>query len=108
MLRQLKGKMMGIDINAGKTTYSGWKRGEILFLNTKLLNERERVKMDANQRKKLNIVNRDMIEAEKRKVRKVDSLLSELVKNLNNGSVQLDDLDSNQLKILKKILKIKE
>ncbi|MEA1971773.1 MAG: ATP-binding domain-containing protein [Candidatus Cloacimonadota bacterium] len=59
-------------------------------------------------RKKLNIVNRDMTEEEKRKVRKVDNSLGELVQNLDNGSVQLEDLDPKQIEILKKMLENKE
>ena len=59
-------------------------------------------------RKKLNIVNRDMTEAEKKKVRKVDNSLAELVNDLQTGSVQLDDLNPEQLKVLKQILENKE
>lgn len=59
-------------------------------------------------RKKLNIVNRDMTEEEKRKIRKVDNSLGELVQSLNNGSVLLEDLDSNQIKMFKKMLENKE
>ncbi len=59
-------------------------------------------------RKKLNIVNRDMTDAEKKKVRKVDNSLAELVNDLQTGSVQLDDLNPEQLKVLKQILENKE
>lgn len=59
-------------------------------------------------RKKLNIVNRDMTEAEKKKIRKVDNSLAELVNDLQTGSVQLDDLNPEQLKVLKQILENKE
>lgn len=59
-------------------------------------------------RKKINIVNRDMTEAEKKKVRKVDNSLAELVNDLQTGSVQLDDLNPEQLKVLKQILENKE
>jgi superfamily I DNA and RNA helicase len=55
-------------------------------------------------RKKLNIVNRDMTEEEKRKVRNVDDSLGRLVQNLDNGSVQLEDLDPKQLERLKRML----
>jgi len=55
-------------------------------------------------REKLNIVNRDMTEKEKRKVYKVDSSLSELVQSLKTGTVQIEDLDSNQIEMLKKML----
>ncbi len=59
-------------------------------------------------RKKLNIVNRDMTEEEKRKVRKVDDSLGELVQNLDNGNIHLEDLDSDQIQKLKKLLESKE
>ncbi len=55
-------------------------------------------------RTKLNIVNRDMTEEEKRKVRNVDDSLGRLVQNLDNGSVQLEDLDPKQLERLKRML----
>ncbi|MCP4051349.1 MAG: ATP-binding domain-containing protein [bacterium] len=59
-------------------------------------------------REKLNIVNRDMTEKEKIKVRKSGNSLSELVKNLENRSVLLEDLNSDQVQILKKILEDKD
>jgi len=59
-------------------------------------------------REKLNIVNRDMTEEEKRKVRQIKSSLGELVESLKSGTVQLEDLDSNQIKILNKILQNRE
>ena len=49
-----------------------------------------------------------MTEAEKTKVRKVDNSLAELVNDLKNGSVQLEDLNPDQLKILKQMLENKE
>jgi superfamily I DNA and RNA helicase len=57
-----------------------------------------------NLRKKLNIVNRDMTEEEKRKVRKVDNSLGDLVQSLDNGNIHLEDLDSDQIQKLKKLL----
>jgi len=59
-------------------------------------------------REKLNIVNRDMTEEEKRKVRQVKSSLGELVESLKSGAVQIEDLDSNQIEILNKILQNRE
>ncbi len=58
----------------------------------------------AGLRKKLNIVNRDMTDAEKTKVKKADSTLKELLKSLDKGDVQIDDLDSMQLSKLKTLL----
>ena len=49
-----------------------------------------------------------MTEAEKKKIRKVDNSLAELVNDLQTGSVQLDDLNPEQLKVLKQILENKE
>lgn len=59
-------------------------------------------------REKLNIVNRDMTEEEKKKVRKVDNSLGELVQGLDKGTVHLEDLNSSQIKKLKKLLESKE
>lgn len=55
-------------------------------------------------REKLNVVNRDMTEDEKRKVRKVGSSLGELIEDLDKGNVQLDDLDPAQIKKLGNLL----
>lgn len=63
---------------------------------------------DAGLRKKLTIVNRDMTEAEKKKVKKADSSLKDLLKSLDEGDIQIDDLDSNQLYKLKQLLSDKE
>lgn len=59
-------------------------------------------------RKKLNIVNRDMTEEEKKKVRKAGSSLGELLKSLDEGHVNLEDLDSDQIVRLKNLLENKE
>ena len=59
-------------------------------------------------RKKLNIVNRDMTEEEKKKVRKADSSLGELLKSLDEGNVHREDLDSDQIKKLMNLLEKKE
>ena len=81
---------------------------------TKLKEEFERVKNNQFQlrfkyptdelRKKLNIVNRDMTEAEKRKVKQADSSLKELLTSLDKGEIQIDDLDSNEIYRLKMLL----
>jgi superfamily I DNA and RNA helicase len=55
-------------------------------------------------RKKLNIVNRDMTAEEKRLVRKADSSMEELITSLDEGNVQIEDFDSDQIKRLKKLL----
>ncbi|MCD4818323.1 MAG: ATP-binding domain-containing protein [Candidatus Cloacimonetes bacterium] len=55
-------------------------------------------------RKKLNIVNRDMTEEEKKKIRKVDNSLGELVQGLAKGTIHIEDLDSSQIKKLKELL----
>ena len=55
-------------------------------------------------RKKLNIVNRDMTDAEKQKVKQADSSLKELLSSLHKGEIQVDDLDSNEISKLKKLL----
>lgn len=55
-------------------------------------------------RNKLNIVNRDMTDAEKKKIRKADSSLQDLIKSLDKGEVHLDDFDSNQIEKLKELL----
>lgn len=59
-------------------------------------------------REKLNIVNRDMTEEEKRRVLRVDNSLEEIVQSLEDGLVQLEDLDSDQIKTLKKMLENQE
>ena len=59
-------------------------------------------------RKKLNIVNRDMTEDEKKKIRKFESLLEDLLKNIDEGNVQLEDLDSDQIKKFKKLIENEE
>lgn len=59
-------------------------------------------------RKKLNIVNRDMTEDEKKKVRKAGSSLGELLRSLDEGNVNLEDLDLDQIKKLKNLLENKE
>lgn len=58
----------------------------------------------ADLRNKLNVVNRDMTDAEKKRVRKADSSLQDLIKSLDKGEVHIDDLDSNQIEKLKKFL----
>lgn len=58
----------------------------------------------AELREKLNIVNRDMSEAEKQKVQNADYSLNTLLSSLNNGEVQVEDLDSEQLSKLQELL----
>lgn len=62
----------------------------------------------AELRAKLNIVNRDMSEAEKKKIQKADSSLQDLLSSLDRGDVQIEDLDLEQLKKLKKLLSKRE
>ena len=60
-----------------------------------------------SQREHMNIVNRDMSEAEKSRVRKSKSNLANLVDELEGGRVYLDDLDEEQLQRLRVLLNIK-
>jgi len=84
----------------------------------KLKEEFERVKKNAFRltfvypnaelRTKLNIVNRDMSEAEKKNLKKADKSLHELLESVERGDVHIDDLDAGQVEKLKKFLLEKE
>ena len=58
-------------------------------------------------RKKLNIVNRDMSSIEKEKIRNADRTLGELLNNLQDGSININDIDPQKIKLLQNILKEK-
>ncbi|MBM9518768.1 DEAD/DEAH box helicase [Desulforhopalus vacuolatus] len=80
----------------------------------KLKKEFERVKENefkltfvypnAELRTKLNIVNRDMSEAEKKSLKKADRSLHELLEGVESGDVHIDDLDAGQVEKLKNFL----
>ena len=53
------------------------------------------------QRKHLNIVNRDMTEDERRRVRKKKDDLAQLIEDLEAGRIYPEDLGMDQLKRLK-------
>lgn len=84
----------------------------------KLKEEFERVKQNnfklsfeyptADLRTKLNIVNRDMSESEKKNVKKAGSSLQDLLASFDRGEVQLEDLNPEQIDKLKQILSRKE
>lgn len=57
-----------------------------------------------DQRKHLNIVNRDMSDAEREKVAKNKNELSRLLDDLENGDLYPEDLGSNQIERLKRLL----
>ena len=56
-------------------------------------------------REKLNIVNRDMSNAEKEKVKKVDKSLGELLDSLSKGEINIEDIDPEKIKTLQEILR---
>lgn len=56
------------------------------------------------QRNLMNIVNRDMTEAEKKKVRKSKGNLADLLKELEDGQIYLEDLGEEQVNRLRHIL----
>ena len=84
----------------------------------KLKEEYERVKEnsfnlsfnypDANLRSKLNIVNRDMSEHEKKEVKKAESTISDLLFSLDRGDIQVEDLDASQIARLRQIISNEE
>lgn len=55
-------------------------------------------------RNKLNILNRDMTDYEKNKVKSAGSSLQGLIKSLDKGEVHLDDLDPSQIAKFKELL----
>jgi superfamily I DNA and RNA helicase len=57
-----------------------------------------------NQRKYLNIVNRDMTETERRRVEKKKSDVTQLIDDLESGRVYPEDLGTDKLKRLKALL----
>ncbi|HEL0027010.1 TPA: DEAD/DEAH box helicase [Streptococcus equi subsp. zooepidemicus] len=63
---------------------------------------------DKAQREKMNIINRDMSMAEKKKVERSKYDLSNLIKELENGEIFLEDLGEGELEKLRSLLKIKE
>lgn len=81
---------------------------------TKLREEYERVEQqnyelnfvypDAETRKHLKVVNRDLSAAEQRKIEVAASDLSRLVSDLDAGRVRLEDLPAETLEVLRKIL----
>ncbi len=63
---------------------------------------------DAELRTKLNIVNRDMSETEKKNVKKAGSSLQELLENIDHGDVHIEDLNTDQVTKLKQFLSQEE
>jgi superfamily I DNA and RNA helicase len=59
-------------------------------------------------RDKLNIVNRDMSMSERKELKKADKSLNGLLNTLENGEIQVEDLDSNQLAKLRELLMRRE
>lgn len=58
----------------------------------------------AEERKRLNIVNRDMSEQEKRKIQRGKGGLTDLLQSLESGEVYLDDLPEEEVRRLKKLI----
>ena len=58
----------------------------------------------AEQRKHLNIINRDMSEAEKAKIRKGKDHLTALLSDIESGQIYLEDLGADQIEKLRKLL----
>lgn len=56
------------------------------------------------QRKKMNLVNRDMSEAEKKSLLDTEKSIASLIDNLKSGRIQKEDLDSNDIKELLNLL----
>lgn len=56
------------------------------------------------QRNHMNIVNRDMSEAEKSKIKESKGDMASLIKNLESGRVHLEDLDTEKVKRLRELL----
>lgn len=61
-----------------------------------------------DERKHLNIVNRDMTEDEKRRVRQKKGELAQLLEDLETGRVYVEDLGTDQVKRLRAFLKMEE
>jgi len=57
-----------------------------------------------SQRKQMNIVNRDMTEAEKSRVQKSKLSIDDVIRSLESGQLYLEDLDDSQIKKLRKLL----
>jgi len=55
-------------------------------------------------RNKLNILNRDMSDYEKKKVQSAESSLQGLIQSLDDGEVRIDDLDPSQIEKFKELL----
>ncbi|MCD8222382.1 MAG: hypothetical protein LUD07_09455 [Clostridiales bacterium] len=80
----------------------------------KLISEYERVKSHEftldfiyptkAQRDHMNIVNRDMSEAEKDKIRKSKTNITDLIDGLENGEIYVADLGEEQVKRLRSLL----
>lgn len=63
---------------------------------------------DEKQRKKMNIINRDMSTAEKNKLRKVKSDLMNLIEQLEKGDIYTADFETKELDRLRNLLNAKE
>lgn len=59
---------------------------------------------DKSQREKMNIVNRDMSESERNKVKESKINIENLIKELENGEIFLEDLGEEQITRLKNII----
>jgi superfamily I DNA and RNA helicase len=59
---------------------------------------------DAETRKHLKVVNRDLTVAEQKKIKEAASVLSRLVSDISTGSVHLEDLPVEDLEALRKML----
>ncbi len=60
------------------------------------------------QRDRMNIVNRDMSEAERRKVEKSNTNIESIINELENGEIFAEDLDADRIQHLLSLLKRKE
>lgn len=61
-----------------------------------------------SQRNHMNIVNRDMSDAEKRKIRESKVNVDSLIKELESGSIFIEDLDAKQVERLRELLNREE
>lgn len=59
---------------------------------------------DAETRKHLKVVNRDLTTAEQKKIKETGSVLSRLVSDIGSGRVLLEDLPGKELDALRRIL----
>ncbi|MCP4367380.1 MAG: ATP-binding domain-containing protein [Deltaproteobacteria bacterium] len=57
-----------------------------------------------DERKKLKIIHRDMTVQERKRLDKRNSSLADVVKGLNNGEINIDDLDENLVEKFKEII----